>query len=156
MILTLNIIPNGTTLVFDEQEYIKDAVNPYVLVSINPVYTIDIFAFERCWIYLTKIIIADTVTTIGASAFVNCESLTEIIIPESVTHIGASAFQSCTSLTKIVIPDSVTTIGNYVFKYCTSLTTIETNNEDAYIIEYCKTYYPSVEVIVCQESYVLK
>ena len=133
MILTFNRIHNDKTLSFGEQKYIKNAINPYVFVSINPVYIINIFAFERCWIYLTEIIIPDTVTTIGASAFTNCESLT-----------------------KIVIPDSVTTIGNYVFKYCTSLTTIVTNNEDAYIIEYCKTYYPNIEVIVHSNSYILK
>ena len=133
MILTFNCIHKDKTLSFDNQKYIKNETNPYEFVSVNPVYTINIFGYERCWIYLT-----------------------EIVIPDSVTTISYSAFQSCTSLTKIVIPDSVTFIGYSAFGNCTSLTMVETNNENAYIIEYCKRYHPSVEVIVNHDSYILK
>lgn len=40
----------------------------------------------------TKYIIPDSVTSIGNSAFSNCENLTEIIIPDSLTKIGGQAF----------------------------------------------------------------
>ena len=36
----------------------------------------------------------------------------------SVTTIGNSAFENCNSLTSIEIPNSVTTIGHYAFYYC--------------------------------------
>ena len=62
------------------------------------------------------------VTSIGNSAFEDCDSLTSIVIPNSVTSIGNSAFEYCYSLTSIVIPNSVTSIGNSAFKYCNSLT----------------------------------
>ena len=48
----------------------------------------------------------------------------ELIIPSSVTTIGESAFWNCDSLTSIVIPDSVTTIGDYAFYYCRNLTSV--------------------------------
>ena len=51
-----------------------------------------------------------------------CSSLTNIIIPDSVTSIGAFAFVSCDSLTNIIIPDSVTSIGDAAFECCTNLT----------------------------------
>lgn len=43
------------------------------------------------------------VTTIGASAFRNCNGLTSISIPSSVTNIGTTAFSSGTSLSLITV-----------------------------------------------------
>ena len=52
------------------------------------------------------------VTSIGESAFRDCDYLTAINIPESVTSIGSGAFEDCTSLTAINIPEGVTSIGS--------------------------------------------
>lgn len=57
----------------------------------------------------------DGVTSIGASAFVNCNSLESIEIPSSVTSIGVSAFYGCSSLTSLTIPKNVTSIGSNSF-----------------------------------------
>ena len=73
-------------------------------------------------------VIPNSVTTIGASAFYDCESLTSIEIPNSVTTIGYGAFSGCSKLTSIEIPNSVTTIGYYAFSGCSSLTSIEIPN----------------------------
>lgn len=64
-----------------------------------------------------------TVTTIGKSAFFDCDSLTSIIIPNSVTSIEESAFFDCDSLTNITLP-TITSIGTGTFGYCDSLTSI--------------------------------
>ena len=73
---------------------------------------------------LTNLVIPDSVTSIGDSAFVNCTRLTSITIPDSVTSIGSDAFYCCTRLTSITIPKSVTSIGSYAFSYCTSLKSV--------------------------------
>lgn len=65
----------------------------------------------------------DTIS-INNSAFVNCNGLERIMIPDSVTTIGAEAFYGCTSLATIMIPDSVTSIGGYAFNGCSGLTSI--------------------------------
>ncbi len=65
--------------------------------------------------------IPDSVTSIGNSAFVQCESITSITISDSVTSIGDSAFKGCRRLTSITIPDSVMNIGSWAFSYCESL-----------------------------------
>ncbi len=89
----------------------------------NSVTSIGNSAFYGCT-GLTSITIPDSVTSIGDSAFDSCTGLTSITIPDSVTSIGDSAFDSCTGLTSITIPDSVTSIGNWAFEGCTGLTSI--------------------------------
>ena len=56
--------------------------------------------------------------------YLNNELVTELIIPDSVTFIGDSAFRGCSSLTSITIPDSVTSIGGYAFYECSNLTSV--------------------------------
>ena len=70
------------------------------------------------------IVFDDSVTSIGSSAFYNCDSLTSVIIPDSVTTIGDYAFRGCSSLTSVTIPDSVTSIGQYAFSSCSNLTSV--------------------------------
>ena len=159
MILTFNKIHEENTLTFDDEEYVRDAENPYVFVSINPITIIGSRAFYECE-SLTHIVIPNTVTSIGKNAFRFCKSLTTIIIPDSVTTIDIlklvqfSASYPCRSLDPLDIPPFV----YYgVFNNCPSLTTIETNDKDAYIINYCKEYYPNINIIVISDnSYVLK
>ena len=62
-----------------------------------------------------------TVTSIGANAFYNCNSLKEINIPSSVTSIGYGAFSGCTNLVDINIPEGITSIEDYTFSRCESL-----------------------------------
>lgn len=73
---------------------------------------------------ITSVVIPESVTAIGDSAFSNCQNLTSIVIPESVETIGASAFGSCSSLTSVVIPESVTAIGKFSFSNCQNLTSV--------------------------------
>ena len=82
------------------------------------------------WSYpgVKRIIIGDSVTTIGGSAFVYCSSLTSVPIPNSVTTIGVDAFSGCSSLTSVTIPNSVTTIGRWAFSSCSSLTSVTIGN----------------------------
>ncbi|WP_294411630.1 leucine-rich repeat protein [uncultured Ruminococcus sp.] len=51
------------------------------------------------------------VTSIGESAFEECNDLTGITITSSIKSIGDWAFYKCKSLTSITIPKSVTSIG---------------------------------------------
>ena len=82
------------------------------------------------WRYsgVKRIIIGDSVTTIGNKAFYNCSSLTSVTIPNSVTTIGIGAFSGCSSLTSVTIPNSVTTIEQSAFDGCSSLTSVTIPN----------------------------
>lgn len=51
--------------------------------------------------------------------------LTSVVIPNSVTWIGTSAFNGCTGLTSVIMQDGekdVTYLGNNAFDGCTNLT----------------------------------
>ena len=94
----------------------------YVLFNKNKTILIAYRAEE------TDYTIPNSVTTIGNSAFMCCDSLTSINIPNSVTTIGKFAFSDCDSLTSINIPNRVTTIGDQAFVGCHSLTSINISN----------------------------
>ena len=93
----------------------------------NGVTTIGSSAFSDCD-SLTSVTIPNSVTTIGSGAFEFCFSLTSLTIPNSVTTIGSGAFFSCFSLTSVTIPNSVTTIGSSAFAGCFSLTSVTIGN----------------------------
>ncbi len=72
--------------------------------------------------------ISYSVTSIGFSAFENCDNLQSVTIPNSVTNIGLSAFRNCSSLQSVTIPNSVTSIGNYAFRNCSNLQSVTIPN----------------------------
>lgn len=73
---------------------------------------------------LKTVILPNSITSIGHSAFSGCTGLTSITIPNGITTIKNAAFSGCTGLTSFTIPNSVTTIANEAFYRCTGLTAI--------------------------------
>lgn len=61
---------------------------------------------------LEKIVIPDSVTTIGNNAFSYCDALKEVIIPESVVSIGTTLFANCNSINYLEIRSSCPDICN--------------------------------------------
>jgi len=64
---------------------------------------------------ITAVILPDALTSIGSSAFSDCDRLREITIPDSVTNIGDKAFYGCDELGSVTIGSGVTSIGEYAF-----------------------------------------
>ena len=93
----------------------------------NDVTSIGDSAFTDCDNF-TSVTIPDSVTNIGEEAFYGCRNLTSITIPDSVTSIGIRAFSDCRGLTSITIPNSVTSIGNSAFSNCRGLTSVTIGN----------------------------
>ena len=69
---------------------------------------------------LVKVVVPDSVTSIGKQAFWCCDYLTEVTIGENsqLTSIGENAFGRCYSLRDITLPDSLTEIGYEAFIWC--------------------------------------
>ena len=93
----------------------------------NSVTVIGESAFSWCS-SLTSVSIPNSVTSIGDEAFFYCSRLTSVSIPDSVTSIGTSAFSGCSRLTSVSIPDSVTSIGTSAFSGCSRLTSVTIPN----------------------------
>ena len=109
----------------------KIPTNGHVTIP-NSVTSIGSSAFWNCD-SLTSITIPNSVTSIGWYAFYQCSSLSSIVIPNSVTNIEKEAFYGCSSLSSITIPNSVKTIGDGAFERCKSLTSITIPNSVRYI-----------------------
>ncbi len=62
-----------------------------------------------------------SVNTIDQDAFSGCRSLTSFTVPDCITTVGSSAFANC-DLTSIVIPESVTILGGMVVNGCRAIT----------------------------------
>lgn len=95
------------------------------------------------------VLIPNSVSRIGGSAFKDCSCLTSITIPNFVKEIGASAFSGCIGLTSITIPNSVTSIGIDAFDGCN-------NVKELIYAEGCtvalRTYLTSITSIIIPNS----
>ena len=80
-------------------------------------------AFEDCD-GLTSLTIPESVTSIGNLAFADCDPLSSVILSSSLTSIGKAAFMLCRNLTSITISENVTSIGERAFSGCRSLTSV--------------------------------
>ncbi len=114
---------------FINNEEIKDLIIP------NSVTSIGSSAFYNCS-GLTSVTIPNSVTSIGYNAFHGCSGLTSVTIGNSVTSIGSGAFSGCSSLTSVTIPNSVTSIGKFAFNGCSGLTSVTIPNSVTSIGEF--------------------
>jgi len=75
---------------------------------------------------IASVTIGANVTSIGATAFRDCENLASITFAgaSQLASIGNSAFADCSSLESITLPAGVISIGNSVFNNCASLTSV--------------------------------
>ncbi|SDB21603.1 leucine-rich repeat domain-containing protein [Eubacterium oxidoreducens] len=84
--------------------------------------------------YLTSIILPDTITEIGASAFSGQYNLDSITIPNGLKTIEDYAFYR-TGLTEVSLPASVEKIGRQSFNACDNLTKVTIWNADCDIYD---------------------
>lgn len=106
--------------IFMEMEYLNHVELPSTLIRI------DRLAFSNCK-NLREIVIPDSVTEIGNSAF-SWSGLETIIIPDSVTKIGGKTFSACKSLTNVQFPNNLQSIGEEAFANCNALRNVQFPN----------------------------
>ena len=126
-----------TDFVFGEEVEHIPAYLCYNLTSLknlvigNSVTTIGNSAFSDCTGLTTVTWNARNVQdfqSTGGRPFSNCKNLTEFVFGEEVEHIPAYLCYNLTLLNTIVIPNSVTSIGKGAFAYCTGLTEVTIPN----------------------------
>jgi hypothetical protein len=104
---------------------------------------------------ITKLIIPNSVTSIGDYTFFGCSWLTSVTIPNSVTSIGYRAFYGCSWLTSVTIPNSVTSIGEGAL-YCEYLRNVNyggTKEQARMLFKVGNLfYYESNPTIICTDG----
>ena len=175
---------NSTYEVIDEPDYDNDGLGRYTVVFTNSAFTI-----QRYDVVLTKLeklvftnhdtyysVKADSanisgniaipseydglpVTTIEASAFVNCSLVSSVQLPDTIISVGESAFAGCSSLSSINIPGSVNGLYGYCFYGCSSLQTITIGDGVGFIGtrsgSFCFRNCISLETIIFPDSVTL-
>lgn len=69
-----------------------------------------------------RVVIPETVTSIGDYNFYNMPALEEVVLPEGVKSVGSQCFFGCANLTKVVIPeDAVMDVTRAPFANCPKL-----------------------------------
>ncbi len=70
-------------------------------------------------------VMPDTVESIAAMLFEECDNLTSIKISSKVTEIAYATFAGCDNLKTVILPENLTSIGEYAFAECTALESAE-------------------------------
>ena len=72
----------------------------------------------------TKLILPDTITSIGEKAFMDCTSLKDVTIPSGVSVLSDYIFAGCKNLQFFASPDGITSIGKNAFDGCSNLVSV--------------------------------
>ncbi len=114
----------------------------------SPLYA----TWDICRSAIEKIIIGDSVTSIGVNAFYNCSNLELLKLGDGLKVIANSAFNACSALESVVIPDSVKSIGSHAFSECTSLKYVKLGSGLKTIGNYVFYECTSLETVSVPES----
>ncbi len=92
---------------------------------------------------ITKIVLPNSVVSIGEDAFLEFKTLEQIVIPEGLEIISENAFCGCESLKTITIPESIDYIGEQAFYGCSSLENISLPDKgiEIHLDAFCDTDY---------------
>lgn len=91
--------------------------------------------------YAGEVIIPDTITDIGTK-FQSLSKVTRIVVPDSVTALGASAFSGCYSLRELVLGAGIETIADTAFpSYQSALSSIIVSDANPHYTAYDGALY---------------
>ena len=113
--------------IVNEEEYWDWAFEDGVvyITGVGPMDSFRGHENERPWASMlskiTKVVICDGITQIGAAAFTNCQNLVEVVAGRDVSSIGMDAFSYSGKLNAITFNGPISAIGQGVVFSCSSL-----------------------------------
>lgn len=121
--LSSDTYPHGTA-VYRYVESVEDIEPDYNYNEVDGGIEISGVGITETKITIPDTIDGKTVVKVGDNAFAY-SNVEEIVLPETVTEIGASAFSCCTSLKSVTLGSGVTVLGDDLFNNCSALTNIQ-------------------------------
>ncbi len=70
---------------------------------------------------MNKVVLSGNVTTVGAGAFTDYDSLKTLDLGNSLVEVGSKAFSSCDGLTSVDLPGTFRVFGEESFSHCSKL-----------------------------------
>lgn len=118
---TLEVLP-GTLRI--QRAAAKDHQGLTAVIVADSVTFIGASAFENCK-NLETVVLGSGVEQLDGAAFSDCEKLKNLTLNEGLKELGDSVFSSCRSLKNVTVPASVTLVRSYAFRDCKGLKRIE-------------------------------
>ena len=152
--LVSNTYENGKGVMTFEKDLDEIATQMFYFQSVESVSlpssitTIGDSAFSNCQ-KLKSITLPNNLTTIGKTCFQQCYALQEINLPDTITEIKDSAFYNCDVLEEIILPPQITTINQYTFQGCSQLKNITIPSLVTSIGNYAFSGCSNLEIITC-------
>ena len=101
---------------------------------------------------IKELILPNSMTTIGVSAFEECKNLKKITWGEGIARIEMLAFARC-GITALELPQSVKSVGDHAFTGCTSLKTVKLPTSMKTVQENCFSGCTALEHVIIPEGY---
>ena len=107
----------------------------------DSVESISAYAFCECD-KIEKVVFGEKLKNVGEAAFLGCAALRKVATNDNLEQIGSAAFSRCVSLKEIILWEKVNSIGDMAFSHCFDLEKAVILSENAYFghraFYYCK------------------
>jgi len=124
LIIPAAVGENELPVVGIENNAFKGDTTLISVVIPNSITYIGDSAFSDCNNLVTVDASNSNVSSIGVQSFKNCSKLTTVNIPNGITAINYETFSGCTLLNNVTIPETVTSIIANAFANCNALSSI--------------------------------
>ena len=127
------VIPEEVTAIDAKAfKYSGPQKNMKEVVLHDGITSIGTSAFENCDA-LTSVTIPGSVYSVSEKAFYECDKLASVTIEEGVKQLGISSFGECDSIVSITLPESMEKLESYCFEFCDKLDEIYINSGVKYM-----------------------
>ncbi len=116
---------SGNCLIDTQNKALLLGCKNSIIPADGSVTAIEHSAFRDCVDFTGRLVIPESITTIGGFSFFNCTGITSLSLANSVTSIDDSAFQGCTNIQgELILPENIATIGYAAFAFCSKISSI--------------------------------
>lgn len=146
------ISDDGTYVIITgyDQEFANLTIESEILGL--PVKEIATSAFHNN-IYVTNVIIPDTVEIIGENAFRNCKNLITVKLPKDLKALPFECFRDCSILSTVKLPEKLEYIDDFCFQGCTLLGNMKIPASVTHIGYDAFMYCESIRLDVSENEY---